>query len=59
MTTLDNSFIYTFCRPDASKFLEWLNEEIVMDNKRKSELLKFRFYSLLANFKKDIENMNS
>lgn len=33
--------------------------EIVMDNKRKSELLKSRFYSLLANFKKDIENMNS
>lgn len=27
MTNLDNSFIYTFCRPDASKFLEWLNEE--------------------------------
>ncbi|SPZ83659.1 Uncharacterised protein [Sphingobacterium multivorum] len=26
--------------------------EIVIDNKRKSELLKTRFYSLLANFKK-------
>ncbi|MCS4165334.1 hypothetical protein [Sphingobacterium sp. BIGb0116] len=31
--------------------------EIVMDNKRKSELLKTRFYSLLANFKKEIENL--
>ena len=41
----------------------WVNtiyfNEIVMDNKRKSELLKSRFYSLLANFKKDIENLNS
>jgi hypothetical protein len=33
--------------------------EIVMDNKRKSELLKTRFYSLLANFKKEIENLDS
>lgn len=32
--------------------------EIVMDNKRKSELLKTRFYSLLANFKKEIENLD-
>ncbi len=29
-----------------------------MDNKRKSELLKTRFYSLLANFKKEIENLD-
>ncbi|QQT31878.1 hypothetical protein I6I99_04745 [Sphingobacterium multivorum] len=32
--------------------------EIVMDNKRKSELLKTRFYSLLANFQKEIENLD-
>jgi len=32
--------------------------EIVMDNKRKSELLKNRFYSLLANFKQEIENLD-
>jgi hypothetical protein len=32
--------------------------EIVMDNKRKSELLKTRFYSLLADFKKEIENLD-
>ncbi|MGB3108111.1 hypothetical protein [Sphingobacterium siyangense] len=32
--------------------------EIVIDNKRKSELLKTRFYSLLANFKKEIENLD-
>ncbi|MBB1645032.1 hypothetical protein [Sphingobacterium sp. UME9] len=32
--------------------------EIVMDNKVKSELLKTRFYSLLANFKKEIENLD-
>ncbi len=32
--------------------------EIVMDNKRKNELLKTRFYSLLANFKKEIENLD-
>ncbi|MCS4165309.1 hypothetical protein [Sphingobacterium sp. BIGb0116] len=32
--------------------------EIVMDNKRKSELLKSRFYSLLADFKKEIENLD-
>ncbi|QRY57314.1 hypothetical protein [Sphingobacterium siyangense] len=32
--------------------------EIVMDNKRKSEPLKIRFYSLLANFQKEIENLD-
>lgn len=32
--------------------------EIVMDNKRKSELLKTRFCSLLANFQKEIENLD-
>lgn len=32
--------------------------EIVIDNKRKSELLKTRFYSLLANFKNEIENLD-
>lgn len=32
--------------------------EIVMDNKRKSEPLKTRFYSLLANFKKEIEKLD-
>ncbi|WP_333889255.1 hypothetical protein [Sphingobacterium siyangense] len=32
--------------------------EIVIDNKRKSELLKTRFYSLLANFQKEIENLD-
>ncbi len=32
--------------------------EIVIANKRKSELLKTRFYSLLANFKKEIENLD-
>ncbi|QMV68825.1 hypothetical protein HS960_14680 [Sphingobacterium paramultivorum] len=32
--------------------------EIVIDNKRKSELLKTRFCSLLANFQKEIENLD-
>lgn len=27
MKTLDNSSIYTFCKTDASKFLEWFDEE--------------------------------
>ncbi|WP_343540126.1 hypothetical protein [Sphingobacterium thalpophilum] len=27
MKTLDNPFIYTFCKTDASKFLEWFDEE--------------------------------
>ena len=27
MKTLDNPSIYTFCKTDASKFLEWFDEE--------------------------------
>jgi len=48
MTPLDNSFIYTFCRPDASKFLEWLNEESpkMFDNLAKCQETKASWIDL-------------